>query len=371
MISRVASLRGFGPALAIFLGSRLVIVVAIQFATRFIPLAPGDGRWDAGIGWFDSLLRWDAGWYLSIAERGYTVPEAFAFYPLYPLIIKALALFGVEIHFAVLIVANLAAILAALLLFQLADEQFDEQTGYLAVGFLGFFPTSVFLSAGYTESMTLCFALGCILLLRRQRLVAAALCAGLAFATRSTGIVLFPIVLWQVWNTHKGNIGELLRYGLICGLLAASGVVLFASYLWITVGDPLRFVSAQQYWQGEISFVNRVWLALTLQPLREIPSEGAWFFIAVGATLIVFCRRVGLMQSMFGLGVLLLPYLTVVGGPARFGSMPRFVLLAFPLYIIMATLCRHRLWLSIPLIGVSAAGLAIYTARFAQWYSAG
>jgi hypothetical protein len=69
--------------------------------------------------------------------------------------------------------------------------------------------------------------------------------------------------------------------------------------------------------------------------------------------------------------VLLLPYLTLAGGSAGFNSMPRYVLLAFPLYTILATFCRDRLWLTILLIGVSAAGLAVYTARFSQWYWVG
>jgi hypothetical protein len=377
MIACLARLRAFGPALAIFLGSRLVMVIAIQFAIRFVPRSSGDGLWNAGIGWFDNLLRWDSGWYLSIVQRGYVRSladpdsHAAAFYPLYPLTVKAMTLIGVNVYFALLIVANLAAVVAALMLFQLVREQYDEQTGLLAVGFLGLFPTSLFLSAGYTESMALAFALGCFLLLRRQHLVAAALCAGLALATRSTGIVLLPVVLWEVWNIHKGKVGKLLGHGLICGLLAASGLILYASYLWIAVGDPLRFVIAESYWHNGMGLGERLWRALTLQPLLGTFSEGAWFFVGVGGILVMFCRRIGLTQSMYGFAVLLLPYLTLAGGSAGFNSMPRYVLLAFPLYTILATFCRDRLWLTILLIGVSAAGLAVYTARFSQWYWVG
>jgi hypothetical protein len=48
---------------------------------------------------------------------------------------------------------------------------------------------------------------------------------------------------------------------------------------------------------------------------------------------------------LFALGVLMLPYLTFTGGPFGFRSMTRFILLAFPVFIVMAKLCKNRLWL--------------------------
>jgi hypothetical protein len=47
----------------------------------------------------------------------------------------------------------------------------------------------------------------------------------------------------------------------------------------------------------------------------------------------------------------MLPYLTVTGGPTRFMRMTRLILLAFPVFIAMAKLCKNRLWL-VPFVSV-------------------
>jgi hypothetical protein len=74
---------------------------------------------------------------------------------------------------------------------------------------------------------------------------------------------------------------------------------------------------------------------------------------------------------LFALGVLMLPYLTITGGPFGFRSMTRFILLAFPVFIVMAKLCKNRLWLVPCITGLFAAMLFAYSALYAQWYWVG
>lgn len=375
--SRLSRARPYVLALAIFLSSRVVVYVAIAFAMVYVRRATGGDLWDAGPAWYDHLLRWDSGWYASIVDHGYVVPAESewannaAFYPLYPLLAKTLTLSGISTFHALLIVANVAAVAAALLLFKLAREQSGDESAYLCVAALGLFPPSVFLSAGYSEPLALVFVLGCFLLLRRQRLVSAALCAGLALATRSTGIVLVPVILWEVWKAHRTERGKLVRYGVICTLLATSGLTLFMAYLWFTVDDPLRFSSVQSIWHGGTSLRERFVSALMLKPLIDDLSEGLLYFAGCLALLLVFWRRIGTSQALYGIGVLMLPYLTLAGGPSRFGSMPRFALLAFPVFIIIGQMCKGRPWLAVIAASLGAAGLFADTAAFAQWHWSG
>ena len=55
-----------------------------------------------------------------------------------------------------LLVANLAATAAVLLLFKLIRERHGDRAALVSVALISFFPASIFLSAGYTESLACC-----------------------------------------------------------------------------------------------------------------------------------------------------------------------------------------------------------------------
>ena len=151
-------------ALAIYASSRLVVLWAIYIASRFVLPAPRMGLSDlfASASWYRHLLRWDSIWYASIVNEGYSYngnvlePQSVVLYPLYPLIARALTIFpGFDGWLALLAVANVAAILSALLLFEYVSRIYGHEVAYRTIAFLSFFPSSLFLSAGYTKSLAL------------------------------------------------------------------------------------------------------------------------------------------------------------------------------------------------------------------------
>src|SRR5215813_14139134 len=86
------SRRALSRVIAAFLLTRLILYVTAAIAIRLLPSSPGQ-RAQAFLGKNLSLAawaRWDAGWYLSIAERGYWYDphgaSNVAFFPLLPLL---------------------------------------------------------------------------------------------------------------------------------------------------------------------------------------------------------------------------------------------------------------------------------------------
>ena len=81
-------------ALAIYLCSRVVILLAVDIAGIFLPLWKSD-LWQSGSHWYDHLLRWDSEWYAGIVEHGYRYNgdpndlQPVVFYPLYPMLARA------------------------------------------------------------------------------------------------------------------------------------------------------------------------------------------------------------------------------------------------------------------------------------------
>ena len=221
---------------------------------------------------------------------------------------------------ALLLVSNVAGLLAIVVLFKLVREEFGDQLALATTALLSFFPASVLLSAGYTEPLALLLIVSFFLALKRKYYLSAALLAGLAVSTRSTGVVLLPVLLWEMWASRDH--AKFLLALVPCVLLATSGIWLFMIYLWSAFGTPFAF------------------------------AEG-W-------------SRLRASWTLFATAVLLLPYLTLSGGPAGFVSMSRFNLVSFPLFVTLAGLGLRAKWLLAGVLGLFGASLFMNTALFAR-----
>jgi Gpi18-like mannosyltransferase len=373
-------------ALSIYGSSRLVVVWAAYIAARTVMPPPQSARFPS-TSWYHYLLRWDSHWYATIVNEGYKyngndlVEQPVVFYPLYPLIAKALTiLLGIDGLLALLVAANVAAPLSVLLLFKYVRQDHGDDVAFLTIAFLSFFPTSLFLSAGYTESLALLLILCCFILLKREQFILAAAFAGLASATRSTGLVLLPVIIWVLWCKFAADYRRFFSYALFCSILATSGLWLYMFYLGIAFNSPLAFATNQAAWENGLGIGHNVISALLLKGFFPLNlsvhnlyprSFDVWFFLLF-LMLILFHRKwLSSSLYLFALGVLMLPYFTISGGPFGFRSMTRFILLAFPVFIVIAKLCKNRLWLVPCITGLFAAMLFAYSALYAQWYWVG
>src|SRR5918999_6022941 len=170
-----AALRG---AWRVFWPTRMaVLLVAVFAALSFGPATGGlaaenEAKFDApelthalADPLLATLARWDAAWYLRIAESGYGDSEArAAFFPLYPLAVRALATpFGASpaALLAAAYAVALAAFLGALtLLHRLVSLELGRPLAQPALLLLAVFPAAVFFGAPYSESLFLLLAVG-------------------------------------------------------------------------------------------------------------------------------------------------------------------------------------------------------------------
>lgn len=142
--------------------------------------------------------RFDAIWYVGIAQHGYDaaiplgpngLPKTtnLAFFPLYPALMRAVAtIVPVSLPTAGLIISWVAALVAAWGIFMVGNHLYGRRAGILLTVVWGVLPHSVVESMAYTETLfTALAAWSLYALLRRQWLTAGALCtvAGLSRAT--------------------------------------------------------------------------------------------------------------------------------------------------------------------------------------------
>jgi hypothetical protein len=236
--------RALGRVVTYFVLTRLALFLIAACAIRFLPvgLQAGTERYFPRSLSIGTWLRWDAWWYLSVAERGYWFDPGgqsnVAFFPLFPLLVRALAALGGNPAVAGLILANGAALGLAVALWAWVRAVAGPGPAERASRWLAVFPFSFFLHTIYAESLFCLLVTLSLLANARGRSTAAGLLGGLAAATRPLGILLLPAYAWPVWQAwragHRPGLAALGRLALIPAGLAA-----YLAYLWIRFGDPL------------------------------------------------------------------------------------------------------------------------------------
>jgi hypothetical protein len=341
------------------------------------------------------LARWDAVWYLRIADSGYDTDARPAFFPLYPLLVRGAGEVGggsPGARLAAAYVLSLAAFLGALLLLhRLTELELGRRTAGTAVLLLALFPASLYFGAPYSESFFLLSSVAAFYAARTDRWAWAGAAAAAGGATRSAGVLLLvPLAIIYV-QQH----GRRPRLDALWLLLAPAGLALYALYLGLAHGEPLAFLDAQHLWQRDFAgplvgaWDGVVTAAEGARQLLSGSSEhlyvsgtggaqgGAFRVAAVDLVLFGFLlfslaacagalRRLPLPYGLWAATALVLP-LSYPVGPQPLMSLPRFTAVLFPLFMWLALVCEERRMTPL-VMAVSAVGLGLFTAQFATWH---
>lgn len=376
-IAALALAHPLATAILIFAASRVVVWLGVIFADLVIAPNRVPGLWNVGEFWFHRLLRWDAGWYMRIVREGYGVgatPQAeasIAFFPLLPALARGLStVTGLRGFDALLVVGNLASVVAVGLLVALVRPVFGPKVAILSAAVLAFTPTSVFLSSAYTEQLALALVLLMFLVMARGWFWAAALAAGLATAARLTSVAATAALVAQVVLAGAGPVPRRLLVGGALGAVGLGGLLAFMAWQAFVFGDPLAFMRSQEAWSGPLGVGDRLWRLVTLRPIRS-SNPGVPWFLACAALVAIGAWRLPWSWTLYGVLALAIPYATVGTGAAGLGSMPRFVLMVFPAAVSAALLLEHRPRLTLVVLAAGAIGLFVITARFSGWHWAG
>ena len=242
------------PRIALlFLATRLlVLVVAVAVETTQPPPPDGVAVDDRAI--LSSLTVWDGTYYIGIADAGYHADPDFgpdyAFYPGYPVAVKATSLltFG-DSSLAAVLAGNAAFLLALVVLFALSVRHLTPERALLSLWFLSLAPGAVAFALSYSDSLFLLLAVSAFLAMEVRRPWLAGFLFALATLTRAPGILLgLPLLLMLV---ERDGIRPTRAW--IPLLLAPLALAIYFGYLWWLTGDPLAAVSAQSSWSPDAS----------------------------------------------------------------------------------------------------------------------
>jgi hypothetical protein len=387
---------GVAFVLAVYAASRLFYLISGSLLAYLVPTSSFQRvTLDVPSGSMNIWSHWDGEHYVTLAMGGYLHPPdnvSPAFFPMYPLLLRSFAeLFGGPISKEALSVwAPLISLLflpfALYFIYHIALEVRDESVARGTVLILAFFPTTFFLNAAYTESLFLALSAGSVWAMRvRKDLLLACVLAGFAAATRNVGIFLVVPLMYE-WIRDV----ERFRWRGVYLLLAPGGLFVYMVYLWVRFGDPLLFYTAQESWgrhaTGPLDTASRAWGAAVEgasrlldpdlwahPPLSNAANQLAGasnffnlgFFVFAMVVLLAGSRYLPLSLTVYGLLLVAPAALFGTPGSPLMGT-PRYVLVAFPVFIVLALLFKNRVLLGGWLV-VSILVSLVLCGLFVSW----
>jgi Dolichyl-phosphate-mannose-protein mannosyltransferase len=325
--------------------------------------------------WLAIWNRWDAPHYLDIARMGYVSQGVEArwivFYPLYPWLVRAAAFVLRDELLGAFLVSGVASVAAGVLLYRLARLDEEEEVARASVFYLLVFPTAYFLHIGYTESLFLALALGAFAAARARCWWAAGLLGGLAAMTRVNGLLLLPALVFEARAEYaesgrgRGPLGWLWLLLVVAGF----GVYLFIN--WWVLGDPRAFLDAQgNYWYKSLTWpwvgVGEAWNAVWGRAPSDAQMVG-WqelFFVLLGLGMTVWAW----LRLRTSYAVWMTCNWLLWTSTKFVLSVPRYTLVLFPAFILLARLRASRPVWGAAVVVWSLLFLALFAARFAQGY---
>jgi len=171
---------------------------------------------------------------------------------------------------------------------------------------------------------------------------------------------------------------------------APSGLIVYMGYLWLKFGDPLLFYSSQKCWKreatGPLVTASRAW-DMAVEGANVLHDPGLWahpdvrgladhleransvynlaFLIFAVVVLLAGVRELPLSLTICSLLLILPPALYGTPDDPLMG-IPRYVLVAFPIFIVLGLLARKRLLFAGWLI-ISILVSLIMCALFMSW----
>lgn len=359
--------------------------------------------------WLYSRANFDGIHYLTIVKNGFLGGNQVlgllqAFFPFYPITIKLTSLIVQNDILSGLLISNLTFLGLLLMFYLLVSTVRNKKTAWLSLLVLLTFPTSFFWGSLYGESLFLLLAVSSFYFASQRHWLLSGLLAMMASATRVVGIFLVPALFVEFLiielpttsdrlNSYLHKIGLVLYAGnnttklkqvtkklniildFFCILLGTLGLIFYMIYLDLKFKDPLFFYHVQSEFgagrQEQLVFYPQVvWRYVKI--LSTVPFNLRYFsfvqeMLAGTLSFVIifwgFCKKVPISWLLFSLGSLLLPTLT-----GTFSSMPRYILVAFPLFILIADYLENSKKAQILWFTISTVLLGFNTILFIQGY---
>lgn len=344
---------------ALYLVWRLTLLFFGFIALTLLPkVAAGELVIDSFNFW-QSWANWDGGHFLGIAENGFVHTQQYAFFPLFPALIRLFSpLFLGNFLVSALVVTNLSALFATILFFKLARLDFSKEKSIQSLTYLLFFPTAFFLGVVYAEPIFILTSITAFYSLRKKNITACAFFAILATLTKPYGILITLPLIIEYFSSKKFKLRLEPQFFLLLTPIVV--FIFYLIYLKSTTGDPFIFIKVQKDWaRVATNPVVTLWvnyLSFFTTPVNLFYGIRLVEFLTVILVLAIVAFGWKILRFSYFVYVLLLLLTFVSTG--NLTSFPRFILVLWPVFFVLATWGENFLFdFSYKLVGLSFLGL--------------
>jgi hypothetical protein len=290
---------------------------------------------------FDTC-NWDCLRYVTIAKHGYpTAPTAsdhmenWAFFPLFPMLIRAVTVLTTLSGPVAAIVLGKLLFLGSIYAFIVFVGKYREEIpAHYSALVVALSPYAIYGNSGYTEPLFLLLSCVFFVFLKDSRYLACGLIGMLLSASRVQGVLVALSYALVVLPQLRAASWEQRKEMVLGGLLIPLGMGLFMSQLYHLTGDALAFLHVQRAW-GRV-FGNPLTVIATGIHKGTIHLDWALMSLAamLGALLLIAMREPAL--GVFSLPSVLIPL------SSGLQSMPRYIWWQAPLLLLLAQAMKWR-----------------------------
>jgi hypothetical protein len=189
-----------------------------------------------------------------------------------------------------------------------------------------------------------------------------------AALTRVEGILLLVPFVMEWYAQYRTSPGRGIA-NLAAAALIPLGLSVYMAYLWVLRADPLYFSHVQSHWNRHLAFpwvsvinaFHKIAHAPTGQVLANQSLEIAFTVLMIVVLIAGWNQLRPSYIAYLALSVLV-PMCT-----SSLMSMPRFALVLFPMFAILAR-WGERPWVNNVILAFSLPLLGLFTVLFADWY---
>ncbi len=335
---------------ALWLLLLFAVIAAAIARLPYVPTFPYHSDWlpEYGERWITTFAHFDGVHYLTIIRNGYVGTGLIqAFFPFYPLLVKVVSLSLLNPIIVGVIISVLSTLIAVHFLNKLYPK-FSKRILLLLFSF----PTAFYLIMLYTEGLFLLLSIGSYYFAKKNNWILGSLIGFLTGLTRLQGVLVTILLLVEA---RKQNLGW---KNYVLALSPLFGLSLYMAYLWITFGDPLLFVTVQDDFGAQRASGMLIPILTPLvryvRILVTVPFWSHAYYIAVqellftlGGTWLAYrlMRKKEYSFALYSASSILLPTLT-----GSLSSMPRYVLVIFPLLIELTRTLKGKWFYMVVLI---------------------
>jgi hypothetical protein len=284
---------------------------------------------------------------------------------LFPWLVRAANQLGGATQINAWVVSGLALVAVCVLLYKLAQMDESETVARNSIWFLLIFPTAYFFHINYTESVFLSVTLASFYAARKGSWKLAGLFGILSSMGRVNGLLLFPALVIEAFEEYRKTRRWNWNWLSILATPLGFGVYLLVN-LYVT-GNAFAFmeITREKFykalappWTGIINSFDRIWWddnpsSVMMLSIQEL------VFIAIGFIAIIFSAKLfrwSYTVWMAGNWLLFVSVGFVV-------SVPRYTLILFPIYILLAKLAQRHNWYMLITLS-SLLFFALFAIRF-------